>query len=210
MLINPSVPLTVLVLLSVLLPADQAHAQRTPPDTTMAAVVGAVRAGGGALARDILMQSRGPESPEKINALLDSLVAIALAYRPGDPMEARQAARAAQRAIGLAWSRLSTVPLPGAFDALARIVHESESAGAQGASLWAMTQVDDPGPVLPFLSEIATSDHRRAEQAVMVLWQEMGPPGLAALRRFHATGAVIQPHARHQLDFIARREGWEP
>ncbi len=209
--LRKDVPLTALVLLSLLLPFDQAQAQRPPPDTSMAAVVGAVRAGGGALARDILTQSRGPESPEKIAALLDSLVVIALAYRPGDPLDDLQAARAAQSAIGLAWGRLSTVPLPGAFDALARIVHESEDAGMQAASLWAMTQTETPDPaVLALLSEIATSDRFLAVQAVMLLWQEMGPPGLAALRRFHATGAVTQPQARAQLLFIARRQGWDP
>jgi len=186
---------------------SHASAQGLQADTSLAAAVASVRTGSGGVARALLAQSRGPETPQKLQAIADSLVAIALIPERTSSTDEVRAARTALAVLGSAGSG-GTPPFQGALPALARIFAGSRDPGIQAGSLRMMAQLPDQGLVLPLLLDTAASQNRVAYVAVLLLADELGPAGLTALRRLHEDEAVTEPNAARALYFIARREGW--
>ena len=170
-----------------------------------------------------LAQEGGRRSPQELELLADSLVSIAVGYRTGDPPEKQRAAsdaalailvaahpgHLASRAEKLAEAGQSPpVPFERAFDHLVRVFEGTNDAGMRGGVLYLLTQLPQQGRVATYLAGVATSPSPAAPTAIRHLGDDMGEPGLAALRRLHQTGAVSEPTAREYLEIIARARGW--
>lgn len=198
------------------------------PDTLrVAPILERVRQGaGGEVAASFLTQEDQPRSAEQLDALADSLVAIALSYRRGDPRERQLAAREAR--LALAWSaspeRLAEraaqlaerdlgppVPYPRAFEALVRVFEGTPDAGPKGSALGLMTNLPDTARVITFLSEVATNPSTElviAIEAVRLLASDTGDAGVAHLRRLWETDAIPHAYVREGLSGIAAERGW--
>lgn len=200
------------------------------PDTLrVAPILERVRQGaGGAVAASFLTQEDQPRSAEELDALADSLVAIALSYRRGDdPAVVRRAAQEAR--LALMWSaspeRLAEraasrserglgppVPYPRAFEAFVRVFEGSEGPGMKGSALRLMTNLPDTARVITFLAGVATNPYTELAitiEAVRLLASDTGDPGLAHLRRLWETDAIPHPYVREGLSGIAAERGWD-
>lgn len=199
------------------------------PDTLkVAPILERVRQGaGGEVAASFLTQEDQPRSAEELDALADSLVAIALSYRRGDdPAVVRRAAhqarlalmwsaspeRLAERAASLAERGLGPpVPYPRAFEAFVRVFEGSEGPGMKGSALRLMTNLLDTARIITLLSDVATDPSTElviAIEAVRLLASDTGDAGVARLRRLWETNAIPHPYVREGLSGIAAALGW--
>lgn len=187
-----------------------ATAQRVDPQAPLKEVLESLRTTGSPhMARAILSQASGLQTPERLDALADSLVAVVLAYRQGGSQEQIQAARAAMGAITWGGNRLSRTPLyPGAFSRLVQIHQEAEVGFASGALRGIAYLAEERARARAYLREVAVSDSPLAWRAIQLLAEEMGPEGLAIVQALHSTGEVQLELARSQVAHAARRHGW--
>lgn len=185
-------------------------AQRVDPQAPLTEVLESRRTTGSPhMARAILSQASGPQTPERLDALADSLVAVVLAYRPGGSQEQLQAARAAIGAITWAGNRLNrTLLYPRAFSRLVQIHQEAEVGFASGALRGIAYLADETVRARAYLREVAVSDSPLAWRAIQLLAEEMGPEGLAIVQALHTSGEVQHGLARSQVALVARRHGW--
>lgn len=195
-------------LLAVAVMTRGVEAQETNRITISSALTQLRESGHSTLAQIFLMQLRGPRAPAELDELADSLVAVAIDYRRGDPLSKRRAASAARVTIAGAAASEEGIAYPRAFPRLVRIYEDAGEVGVEGATLWLMSLLPNAGPVLEYLEAVATSRDRAAFQAVTVLSRDMGPAGVARLRRLHREGEVTEPGAVEWLRRIAHQKGW--
>lgn len=198
----------VLALLGVLIAVDGGVTQErggTDIAAALASVRSAARPGA---ARAILAQQRGAHSRADRDALADSLVAIAIAFKRGDPIEMDRAARAARVALASAAAPSRATPYEGAFEALTAIVERSGEVGVRASTLWFVAQLPNGPAVREYLAEFAVSSDELAYYAVGLLGRETGPAGLARLRRLYRDGSVVEPNAVKELAGLAEYHGW--
>lgn len=184
------------------------EAQETNRITIRSALTQLREEGIATAAQLFLMQLRGPRTPAELDELADSLVAVAIDYQEGDPLSKQRAASAARVTIAGAAASEEGIAYPRAFPRLVRIYEDAGEIGVEGATLWLMSLLPNAGPVLEYLEAVATSSDRAAFQAVTVLSRDMGPAGLARLRRLHRDGEVNEPGAVQWLQRIAHQKGW--
>lgn len=186
---------------------DPKDPQGAPTELSRALM--AVRDGHLLLAAAILAQERTPLPTDELDALADSLVAIAIAFGPGDDLSTERAAVAAEAALVVSTHPGRGIPYPHAFEKLQRVYEESPDRGARGGTLMLFTQLPKKGRVVGFLVDIATGkDTDVAVQAVQILADELGEPGVSRLWQLFVDGAVQDPAANERLVAIARRRGW--
>lgn len=175
-----------------------------------AALLAVRERGSSSLASAFLSQERGPRSVTELDAFADSLVRIAIAFKPGDPRSEQRAAGSASVALLSAARPDRAVPYPHAFEALVRIYEGSTEPGRRGSTLWLMTQLPNQGPVLDFLAKVASaSGPGTATTAIRHLAHDTGEAGLARLRRLYEENTVVDPIAREHLRAIALVHEWE-
>lgn len=156
-----------------------------------------------------LVQVWGPSPHEEIDALADSLVAVAVDYsQRSDEVGTRLGQRAAAILSEAAhWQHLARgEPYGRAGERLLRLAYDL--AGGSGVVVL-LARLPDRAQGLAYLEEIATSTHRRAGAALNALIWYGGADGLALLRRLHDGNLVKEPHARRQLQELARRRDWD-
>ena len=197
-----------------------------PTDTLdVHGVVGWLRETGSAAPAKRFLSQEGQRHPLwELNELADSLVAIAVSYRSGDPLASMRLAREAQNALAvsalpgdiaeraqkLAGRGLPPpVVYPHAFDRLVEVYRRAEDAGIKGSTLWLLTQLGDTARAVAFLGDVAVSNANIASEAIRYLSMDAGTAGLALLRRLHESGAVVEPHARENLEALASIHGWK-
>lgn len=168
---------------------------------------------GGAIA--VLSQARGPEPQQKMDAIADSLVVIAVSF-PGDDHRGASTRMAALRALLAAGTGESgvvgierAVPYAGAADRLMQMAETAEDVGIRGTALWALTRLPNKAKLLPYLHQFATSRNRVAYRAVTLLARETGPEGLAMARELYRGGRVTERTAKETLDRIALANRWQ-
>ena len=180
-----------------------------PPDTSIAAILASVRSLGiGNPARVILSQEGGPVAAQKIDALADSLVAIASGFRTGGTFADKRMAMASISALREAGSTLATTRYVDAFSRLRETYERSEDVGIRAATLYSMTTLPDTAAVIEHLRAVAVSGNSNAHGAVSLLNTDAGPAGVQALRELYENRSVVEIGARLTLDAIARTRGW--
>lgn len=208
-----------LLVLSLLAGISELVAQTRPrqhirdSDTTLATIATNFRTRGGDFyARDILTQRLGPESRQKMDALADSLTAIAVEYEPGDGVEKLRIASAAAYHIARAAVAKKGVPYTGAFERLVRIAEEAPDVGIRGQGLNGIAALPEKERSLAYLRRVATSTEMpqmNAYIAVELLSQEMGADGVALLEELSREGLVRDKWAADLLESIAYIRGWK-
>lgn len=179
-------------------------AQTIRPSPSAAEVAGLLRKQGVAgQALQVLTQTAGPQSTVVMNAIADTLVAIATTL-PGDDVRGAQTRMKATETLMLAGIGRGGVPFEGAARRLFQIAEKRNSAGA----LWALTQLPNKSDALAFLRQAAVSPEPIALSAVDYLASKMEDAGISSLRELLRTRAIQQDEARRMAERIASARGW--
>ena len=151
----------------------------------------------------VLTQYRGTESRKKLDALADSLTAIAISETRGDVESVEThfrvvevLARAGEGRVGIAY--------PGAAERLLRIAQATGSGGA----LSSLTRMPDRAQAIQLVRRVAYTETMLGSTAVGHLARDMGPEGLAAARELHEHNFLVGTPARCQLAILASYHGW--
>jgi hypothetical protein len=159
---------------------------------------------GAALA--ILTQEQRSRSPAVLDAFADSLVAIAIAASRARDPAATKVASAARVALAQSARPERGRPYPHAFEAL---VHIYDSTTIHGGTLGLLAKHPDEGRVVEFMAGVVTSANTTsAITAMRHLANDLGPGGIARLRRIWEAGEVVDPRARCALAGIAEHFEW--
>jgi len=200
-----------LALLALLFAAPTAEAQVRPAPSNVAA---RLRSDGNNWeALQILKQAWGPHAPSELDAVADTLVAIAVTMASrvhSDPADVRarklQAASSAVETLRLAGIGPGAARYIGSPPRLLRIAESG--AWTAPAALLALTSQPDTNQTLRFLRQISMQDTYAAPTAVFLLAADMGVEGIDTLRGLYRAGLVVHPLARRQLDAIAAQNRW--
>jgi hypothetical protein len=155
-----------------------------------------------------LIQVWGPYPDEEVDALADTLVAVALDFSWRGDDEGRRIGRIAPSILFSAahWKDPTFgKPYPRAGERIAALA--LGLAGARGFVL--LARLPDRAEGLAHLRDIATSSHPRAVAAVNVLMVAAGDEGLALLRTLYDEDLVKEPRANWELQAYASGRGWE-
>jgi len=191
----------------------------------MQSALTSVHAGNGSAAETFLTQEGARRPRPELDALADSLVAIATSYDARDPLQGREARLAASIALkssgdprGLAersqrmaeWQLPPPIAYPLALDKLLLVFEGMPQPSERSAMLGLLTSLPDTGRVVAFLGDVAArrDDGSAARAAVGELYRNMGAAGLATLRRLFEADAVTDRAARRHLRAIATGRGW--
>lgn len=162
----------------------------------------------------ILTQAQGPQDIAVMNALADSVAAIAILH-PGSTTHAarvRSLALSALRhaAAGEAGLHGATnaVPFAGAIERLKRVSGNSHDRGIRETALQFLGEVDQSVGFLQYLRTIATSKDDRAASAVELLVDTRGSQGRAIARDLFRRRLVVDRVALHVLEGKASALGW--
>ncbi len=159
-------------------------------------------------AADLLSKERGNLSQSELDALADDLVAVAVAFTEnGSPKEARAAA-AALRALSASGRAGRATPYSGAFDSIRRIFEGSPEIGVRAGALTNMTRLPNVGRAVAYMVGMTTSNEYWALPAVEHLGQDLGAPGVAALKRLYKADTVVFNPARRFVEWYAASNGW--
>lgn len=156
-----------------------------------------------------LKQEKQAHPQGQLDALADSLVAMIVSVRPGDPNSRFRAAVVAGGALVFAAGPGSGTPYPRSFEMLAEVYEHSSEPGIKGGTLWMMTQLPNQGRVVDFMADVATSPGPgTAPTAVYHLANDLGPSGLARLKQLYENDLVVDATARQHLAGVAAHHGW--
>jgi hypothetical protein len=180
-------------------------------DSIVARTMAVVRRDGtAASAMRLLSQTGGPRSAVALDALADSLVAVALEPVGAGDVRLQAFRGSAISALGEAGSPRAKVPYRGAGERLFRIAQSADDPGMRGVAIFRIGGLADTPTALRLLRRIAVSDNAVAVSAIHRLSGEvLGQGGLAVLRELFTSGAVTQESARNQLEWLARKYGWQ-
>ena len=157
------------------------------------------------MAVQVLTQRYGPQPAAKLDAIGDTLVAVALHFR-GDSSKAIYARQAALLALATASKGgRDGMPYAGGPERLLRLVNEGHSGGA----LWAITQLPDQTLALELVTGVARSNNGMARAAVEELANSLGPRGLTTLRRLFERDEIVDPEAKRTVGAIAFNLKWK-
>jgi hypothetical protein len=216
---------SLLFLMALALAPDGLMGQVMMDTSDQSVVLARVRGGDESSAAAFLSQEGRARSSRELDAFADSLVAIAISLREGDPVAMYRAASAASMALlasalrGHLDERTRSlaelgfgppVPYARAYESLVRIVEGSDEPGTKGGGLRLLIQLPNVGRAIQYLAEVAAGPDRvTAYEAVYLLGYQTGQMGLARLRRLYNTDAVVEPVARELINSTAIRLGWE-
>lgn len=162
----------------------------------------------------VLAQTRGPQTPQKLDEIADSLVAIAVGFPGMDfrGVTTRSAAQVALLSAGKGESGVvgtgGATPYTGAADRLMRIAEDGGDVGVRAAALWSLTQLPNRSKLLPFLRQMAESQNSAAIEAFTLLARETGPDGRAIARDSYRAGRITEPGAKEAAGRFAHAYGW--
>lgn len=197
---------------------SEASGQEVParrrPDISVETTVKRLRAGTfGSRTGEILSQKLGPLPRAELDALADSMVAIILEYRPGEPYEKQDFAIRLMVGLMTSANGKSGTTYPGAFDRLVRIFENSEDGGIRNAALGGISEMSDTARALAYLSKVATAgleeDGHLVTSAVNKLSHAMGPKGVELLHQLYKAGRITHPAAKNSLWQIRQYYGWD-
>jgi hypothetical protein len=185
-------------------------------NATAATVAQALRFKGHARGgRAALTQAYGPRPQAALDAIADSMVAIATTLQGGDVRAhaIRTAALNALAAAGMGDNGIvgsqRAIPYAGASARLIRIAEEAADVGIRAAALNSLKFQPNQPACLQLLSAIASSQNSVAWFAVHLLGNETGAAGQAVARQLLRAGTVTEPEAKRTLDGIAQHAGWK-
>jgi hypothetical protein len=216
---------SLLFLMALALAPDGLMGQVMIDTSDQSVLLARVRGGNESSAFAFLSQEGRRRSPQELDAIADSLVAIAVSLREGDPIAKYRSASAARAALVFSADpailaeqakRLAKlgfgppVPYARAYESLVRIVEGSDEPGTKGGTLSMLIRIPPMGRAIQYLAELAAGPDRvTAESAVYLLGYQTGQMGLARLRRLYNANAVVEPVARELINSTAIRLGWE-
>jgi len=167
---------------------------RGPPGS-VETLVAQVRSGDATWIGPFLRQTRGPGTPEALQALSDSLVAIVVSAQTTDP----GLATSIMSGIHFSIAPERGVPFPQGVDLLFRIYDSMDGPSLRGGLLFRLSLVAPPGRLLPLLSEAVESHEAHSITATRLLAEEMGPPGIAILQNAYCSDRIENPGAQRLL-----------
>jgi hypothetical protein len=178
------------------LAAQQRHRVTGAPDQLLAAFAREPESSAGA---DILaMLLYNTDYPKaRVEALLRGLERLAL-----DGTTERVRVHAAELLL-TSGSRHSPDPIPGSFARIERVFQHSKDSRVQLGLVNGMRVLTERKEAALLLEQFATQDSYLAPVALSSLLN-MGDEGTAVLKRLHEGKAVRNPHARGDLEAIAR------
>jgi hypothetical protein len=133
----------------------------------------------------------------RVEALLRGLERLAL-----DGTSERVRAHAAGLLL-TSGSRHSPDPIPGSFARIERVFRHSKDSHVQGLLVNGMSVLPERKEAARLLEQVAAQDSYLAQIALSSLLN-MSNEGTAVLKRLHEGKAVRNPHARGDLEAIAR------
>lgn len=167
-----------------------------------------------ARALNILTQAQGPQDIAVMNALADSVAAIAILH-PGSTTHASRVRSLALSALGQAAAGESglpgvtrAVPFAGAAERLKRVSENSQDVGVRSTALTLLGEVDRSAAFLQYLRHVATSEDNRAASAIELLVDTRGTQGRAIARELYRRRLVVDRVALHVLEGKASALGW--
>lgn len=188
------------------------HAQPRATTAQIGAIVRNMRSVGlDSRALLVLTQAQGPQDGTVMEALGDSIAAIAILH-PGRTTKAafvRSQALSALHLSATGETRLpsgsSAVPFAGAAERLRRVSEHSHDPGIRATALMLLGEVDQSVGFLQYLRQVATSEDDRA---VELLVDNRGSQGRAIARDLYRTRMVRDRVALHVLEGKASALGW--
>lgn len=166
---------------------------RGPPES-VEALVAQVRSGDITWIDSFLRQTRGPRTPEALQALSDSLLAIIQSEEEPANVHSRILG-----AIGYSIHPDRGTPFVNGIDLLFRIYNTSDSPRIRGSILFWLNRVAPPGRILPLFAEAVESPEAHSITALRLLAEEMGPPGVAILQNAYCSDRIENPGAQRLL-----------
>lgn len=152
-----------------------------------------------------LRQQDGPHPRHELDAIADTLAAIAISY-PGEDLASARIRDAARSALVLASvGRQGGTPYDGVADRLFRIAVQ----GNDGGALSALTRLRDRAQSRALLRSVAVSQHKLAFAAVDYVARRTGPEGLAVARELYREKLVTEQYAREVLARVASYHQWD-
>lgn len=160
----------------------------------------------------VLTQVHGVQPRDKMDAVADSLVAIAVGF-PGRDAEATRIRAAAMTGLmmaakGNAGGEVGGTPYTGATERFMRIAETAKDNGVRAAALSSLTKLPATPATYAFFRKVATSQDPVARWAVNLLDTEMGAEGQAVAHDLYRSGQVTQPEAKKALAGVAMAHGW--
>lgn len=185
------------------------------PDLAASSLAGQIRAhveehGQMELALVALVQLARPASPEDLDALADTLVAMAIAFAESpDPLVRPRAHQVIQLLVAAAtWEHPRGSPYQSAPERLLRLGLQLPREFG-GRAVLAFPRVIDQVTAIEYASMIARENGPSASLAVIVLGEQLGPRGLARALELYRGRVVHDMLAARQLDELARMHGWD-
>lgn len=184
------------------------EAQRVELPRNAAGIASLLRSSGHAgPAVRILTKVEGGHPEEALDAIADSVAAIAISLSGDDPQTVRTRHHATYVLLTAGLGRGGT-PFRGAAARLFRIAEEASDIGDRGAALRAISLLPDKREAHQLLARVATSGSSVASTAVHILANDLGADGLAVVRELYRQRRVREPHAARELARVAEYYGW--
>lgn len=201
------------VFAALIVPAITLHAQSRQENPTVADVASALRTHRRySEAVWVLTQAHGAQPRSKMDAVADTLVAIAVGF-PGNTPQAIRVRAAAMTglmlaATGNAGGQTTGTPYPGAVERFMRIAQTAE-IGTRAVALQSLAKLPATAQTIAFFRKVASSQDPVAGRAVMLLCNDMGPEGQDVARELYVSGKVTEPGAKDAIDRFAAAHGWQ-
>lgn len=208
-------PEALLALVLSVVAASAGHSQtswREPNATDVAVSLRTKGHPGAALA--VLTQALGPKSPQQMDDIADTLVAIATRLPGNDSLSFEIRTQALLTLIGAGQGDNGivgvdhAVPYAGAAPRLRRVAEIAQDGGLRAGALGALMALPNRAAHLPFLEQLATSQNEVAHFAVSLLGNDTGPQGRAIAQRLFREGRVSEELAKRILGDLASYYGW--
>jgi len=166
----------------------------------------------------VLTQTTGAQPREKLDAIADTLVSIAIAF-PGADLRGARTRAAALSALLRAGARYPVsesggkpghqrVPYSGAAERLQVIAENAPDPGIAATALLSLPEMMNRAQLLPYLRRLAMSQNRVVPSVLIALDQETGAEGVAILHDLFRKRLVTQPQAQELLVRLAAARGW--
>lgn len=162
-----------------------------------------------------LRQEYAPRPLSDLDALADSLVAIALEADPDGPEEVRKLASNAIRHLivsSAAWEGNET-PYPGGLERLIRIFEGSKDRGLKLYALSGISEMPDTAGAIDYLGKVVTAGEDEISgymvfNAFPLLTGKFGDRGLEHAHQLYREGRITHRGAQGHLNYLKKKHGW--
>lgn len=185
-------------------------------EVTVGEAVREFRAGGSKYVMDsLLRQEYAPRPLSDLDALADSLVAIALEAEPDGPEEVRKLASNAIRQLlfaSAAWEGNGT-PYLGGLERLIRIFEGSKVNTLRIRALEGISEVPDTAGAIDYLGKVVTAGEDEISgymvfNAFPLLTGKFGDRGLEHAHQLYREGRISHRGAQGHLNYLKKKHGW--